>query len=186
MNTQHTDPATGDGKAWRYEPRRFDKWIVDIVSPDGKYVASILDWPDATASAKRIIAALNSPSKQAAKDDLIDLMRDEFARIKSVVPDNAEVVGLCDRAATAIMQNVPVIQQRDDALKQIAKLKYENEILRSIPTENEWAILLDACQIAIEHCPCAIAERDSGHLVGCYVPQLQSAIALLTEAKGTK
>lgn len=55
--------------------------------------------------------------------DLVDLMRDEFARIKAIVPDNAEIVGLCDRAATEITQNVRVIKQLDEARTAIANMR---------------------------------------------------------------
>lgn len=55
--------------------------------------------------------------------DVVDLMRDEFARIKAIVPDNAEIVGLCDRAMTQITQNVPILKQLDAAHAAIVSLR---------------------------------------------------------------
>lgn len=47
-------------------------------------------------------------------EDRIDLMCDEFKRIKSLT-DNLEIHGLCDRAMQDIKQNISVIAQRDNA-----------------------------------------------------------------------
>lgn len=47
-------------------------------------------------------------------EDKIDLMRDEFKRIKSLT-DNQEIKGLCERGIQDIQQNVSVIAQRDNA-----------------------------------------------------------------------
>jgi hypothetical protein len=47
--------------------------------------------------------------------DHIDLMVDEFKRIKAVTYGNKEVEGLCDRAVSNTYQHVPVIVQRDTA-----------------------------------------------------------------------
>lgn len=46
--------------------------------------------------------------------DQVDLMKDEFLRIKAIA-DNQEIVGLCDRAISRTDQRVPVLKQRDDA-----------------------------------------------------------------------
>lgn len=37
--------------------------------------------------------------------------------------------------------------------------------------------LLEALQLAVDRCPCTVAERLSGHLVDCYAPHAQLAIA---------
>ena len=47
--------------------------------------------------------------------DLIDLNRDEFLRIKACPSADAEIKDLCERAQVRITQNVPVIEQRDNA-----------------------------------------------------------------------
>lgn len=51
-------------------------------------------------------------------EDKIDLMCDEFSRIKALT-NNEEIRSLCERAIQDIKQNVSVIKQRDDALKQV-------------------------------------------------------------------
>lgn len=45
--------------------------------------------------------------------DHLDLMIDEFSRIKTLTEDT-EIIGLCDRAILLTKQNVPVIVQRDN------------------------------------------------------------------------
>lgn len=47
--------------------------------------------------------------------DTLDLMRDEFMRIRAIAAGDTrdEVRGLCDRAISGIEQHVPVIVQRD-------------------------------------------------------------------------
>ena len=42
-------------------------------------------------------------------------------------------------------------------------------------------LLLAELRNAVENCGCSIAERDSGHLVGCYVPSALDAIAKATQ-----
>lgn len=68
-------------------------------------------------------------TKQESKlTDIIDLMRDEFMRIKTCPADKwakPEIDGLCDRAITNINQNVPVIVQRDEAQAKVASLRRE-------------------------------------------------------------
>ena len=56
------------------------------------------------------------------KDDWLDLMCDEFQRIQSCPGVTSEISDLCERAKTRIKQNVPVIQQRDTAIKAKATL----------------------------------------------------------------
>jgi hypothetical protein len=55
--------------------------------------------------------------------DTLDLMRDEFKRIRSCPGADQEIIVLCDRAITRITQNVPVIVQRDNAEAELAKIK---------------------------------------------------------------
>ncbi|MFP8968556.1 hypothetical protein ACKC9G_18385 [Pokkaliibacter sp. CJK22405] len=56
--------------------------------------------------------------------DHIDLMADEFKRIKALNP-GPEIVGLCDRAIRVTKQNVPVIEQRDRLESELNKLRRE-------------------------------------------------------------
>lgn len=64
-------------------------------------------------------------AKFRATEDHLDLMVDEFSRIKALTKD-AEIIGLCERAVSNTKQRVSVIEQRD-GLK--AKLKdYERLI----------------------------------------------------------
>lgn len=60
---------------------------------------------------KQLAAAQAENSKMV---DTIDLMCDEFLRIKAVANIQDEAVTFCDRAVSGIRQRVPVIQQRDD------------------------------------------------------------------------
>lgn len=54
--------------------------------------------------------------------DRIDLQCDEFQRI-SALTENDEIKGLCARAVKDIRQHVSVIQQRDQAEQQVARLR---------------------------------------------------------------
>ncbi len=60
--------------------------------------------------------------------DRLDLTVDEFIRIKALT-NNEEIIGLCERAVKDIKQHVPVIQQRDDALKELALIRPDKERL---------------------------------------------------------
>jgi len=55
--------------------------------------------------------------------DKIDLMCDEFQRIRSCPGADGEIKGLCDRAITDIKQHVPVIEQRDNFRAENTRLK---------------------------------------------------------------
>ena len=55
--------------------------------------------------------------------DHIDLMVDEFQRIRARIPIDSEISGLCQRAIENTRQNVPVIQQRDEAELKVMELK---------------------------------------------------------------
>lgn len=79
-----------------------------------------------------------TPDQQeiARLTDHLDLMVDEFNRIKSVcsaapIPEclTYEIVGLCDRAITVIAQRVPIIKQRDVAQQEISRLNRMIELL---------------------------------------------------------
>lgn len=52
----------------------------------------------------------------------LDLMRDEFMRIKCLTSDG-EIAGLCDRAIKSLTQRVSVIEQRDIAEEKNKKLE---------------------------------------------------------------
>ena len=76
--------------------------------------------------------AEKAEAELAMKIDTLDLMRDEFLRIKACTvchPHNAfaeEIADLCDRAITNLLQRVPVIVQRDKAE---AELSAERELV---------------------------------------------------------
>lgn len=62
------------------------------------------------------------PTETGPAVNLLDLMADEFARIKILVANGGgygafgkEIEGICDRAVQKIRQKVPVITQRDEA-----------------------------------------------------------------------
>lgn len=60
--------------------------------------------------------------------DQLDLMRDEFNRIMALVLTSEgvrkeELIGICERAISGIEQTVPLILQRDNALRQNAALR---------------------------------------------------------------
>ena len=55
--------------------------------------------------------------------ELLDLMRDEFRRIRMLAPRNEEIHGICGRAIASIAQRVPVIQQRDALEQELARTK---------------------------------------------------------------
>lgn len=57
----------------------------------------------------------------SAAIDRIDLMVDEFKRIKALAGSQSEITGLCERAISISKQSVPVIQQRDRAEAELRK-----------------------------------------------------------------
>lgn len=61
----------------------------------------------------------------------LDLMVDEFKRIKACPNISDEVKQLCDRAIAVTKQNVPLIRQRDDLQANNTKLVLENRELKS-------------------------------------------------------
>lgn len=78
----------------------------------------------------------------AAAQDQLDLMSDEFKRIASLTND-AEIEGLCIRARGSIQQTVPLIEQRDAALKELA---VERSLLKLAHEE------LDICKEELSEC----------------------------------
>ena len=62
--------------------------------------------------------------------DHIDLLKDELQRI-AALSDNTEINGLCERGLRLTQQNIPVIQQRDEAERKLALLRVELEDLRT-------------------------------------------------------
>jgi len=80
------------------------------------------------ASKHDCLLELAAMDKQlATARDHVDLMKDEFIRIRNLHQDDTahdrEVLGLCQRAITNTDQNVPVLLQRDKAVKQLASLQ---------------------------------------------------------------
>lgn len=55
-------------------------------------------------------------------ESCMDLMVDEFKRIKACPGVSSEIKGLCDRAVWGIKQAVPLIVQRDQAEEKIREL----------------------------------------------------------------
>lgn len=75
--------------------------------------------------------------------DHIDLLKDELQRIECLTT-NTEIKGLCERGLRLTQQNIPVIQQRDDAERKMALLRVELEDLcASHNAETEGAPTLD-------------------------------------------
>jgi hypothetical protein len=61
--------------------------------------------------------------------DTLDLMKDEFERIQRAPGVSAEVIQLCNRAVADIEQHVPIIKQRDEALKKVRELSRDKDAL---------------------------------------------------------
>lgn len=55
-------------------------------------------------------------------EDKYDMLLDEFQRIIQLT-DNPEVKGICERALHEVPQLVPVIQQRDTAMRLVRKME---------------------------------------------------------------
>ena len=56
-------------------------------------------------------------------EDTLDLMCDEFKRIKACC-NNSEIEGLCDRAISEIQRRVPIV-------KELEQVKNENSLLQA-------------------------------------------------------
>ena len=80
----------------------------------------------------------------ARQQDRIDLQCDEFQRIAAIA-GNDEIKGLCDRAVKDIRQHVPVIQQRDQAEQQVARLRKFAEYMKTKRRE-QWARWADEAE----------------------------------------
>ncbi|MCP4643093.1 MAG: hypothetical protein GY851_21785 [bacterium] len=97
----------------------------------------------------------------------IDLMRDEFMRIRSCPGADAEIKGLCDRAITRTEQNVPVLRQRDEAVQECDALKanfppfYCPECKIDTNTADE-----DGCCVS---CGCDLTAPASGREVEAFI-----------------
>lgn len=68
--------------------------------------------------------ALPSHATKSDLIDCIDLMADEFKRIKALNPSD-EISDLCDRALRVTEQNVPVLEVRDRLQKTVSKLLWK-------------------------------------------------------------
>lgn len=58
---------------------------------------------------------------EQSNTDIVDMQRDEFRRIIALTEDR-EIKGICERAIACIEQTVPVVVQRDAAVKQHSDL----------------------------------------------------------------
>lgn len=76
----------------------------------------------------------------SAATDTLDLMRDEFQRIKSCPGCDSEIAQLCDRAQLNLLQRVPVIAQRDRAGDRLRVAKTALHIIANI-----WQTQSEAC-----------------------------------------
>lgn len=76
----------------------------------------------------------------SAATDALDLMRDEFRRIKSCPGCDSEIGQLCDRAQLNLLQRVPVIAQRDRAEDRLGVAKTALHIIANI-----WQTRSEAC-----------------------------------------
>jgi hypothetical protein len=57
--------------------------------------------------------------------DWVDMMVDEFKRIKACPGCNGEIAGICDRAIKETHQRVSVVAQRDAAVTEMSRLEGE-------------------------------------------------------------
>jgi hypothetical protein len=122
------------------------------------------DWGDYPVSHEAYTTCLSERDALQAKleaagsaVDHVDLMIDEFKRIKSCPEVTQEIVGLCDRAIARTSQNVPVIVQRDDAQKQIAAL---TAMLEKSVTLDVWQMTVREFERTIAS---LTAEREAAH-----------------------
>ena len=65
--------------------------------------------------------------KVSTAQDHLDLMADEFNRIKTLTP-NTEILQICERAITNTHQNVPLIVQRNEALAKVERLEFSDDL----------------------------------------------------------
>ena len=68
----------------------------------------------------------------SAAVDHLDLMRDEFMRIRACPGANEEIKGLCDRAISGVERRVPLIVEHDKLLAARARATHE-AIMRICP-----------------------------------------------------
>lgn len=61
--------------------------------------------------------------------DTLDLMRDEFLRIRACPGVNTEVVGLCNRALANVERNVPILVENERVINKLRDIRHH---LRSI------------------------------------------------------
>jgi hypothetical protein len=75
--------------------------------------------------------------------DVLDMMADEFCRIKALTAD-PEITQLCERAVCTIEQKLPVIVQRDRALRALAAaLTRGDQAERELAAYKAWAAKVD-------------------------------------------
>lgn len=83
-----------------------------------------LDDFEPVPAARNEDVALPSHATKSDLIDCIDLMADEFKRIKALNPGD-EILDLCDRALRVTEQNVPVLEVRDRLQKTVSKLLWK-------------------------------------------------------------
>jgi hypothetical protein len=89
----------------------------------------------------------------------IDLMRDEFIRIKGLTNDS-EIRGLCDRAISQTEQTVPVIVRLDSAERERDTLRGKlEEVCKIIEQIKVFTCHKDVCEINdCDFCTCGYRE----------------------------
>jgi len=80
-----------------------------------------LDAKEGAEMAADYIDGLREQSRDLT--DKLDLMTDEFQRIAACPGATSEILDICARAAANIRQNVPVITQRDNAVREMERLR---------------------------------------------------------------
>lgn len=81
-------------------------------------------------------------------------------------------LGATVRAEGIDVAYVPLFSSTDWHHRTTLETRYADADLIAAAPE-----LLEACQEALRHCLCTFAQRMSGHLVDCFAPQLEAAIA---------
>jgi len=91
-----------------------------------------IDWLNVDSLNKGDKLYVHPPAQQVPESDLIDhidLMSDEFKRIKALNPCD-EISDLCDRALRVTKQNVPVVERAEKMERCISSLLWENAELK--------------------------------------------------------
>jgi len=125
-----------------------DDWKAKHWKAHDDYQRLFTEVPNLVARAERAEAEVSM------KTDTLDLMRDEFLRIKACTvchPHDAfaeEIADLCDRAIANLLQRVPVIVQRDKAEAELATLRLLHASEKQAKIER--GDMLCECQAEVE------------------------------------